>query len=103
MNDEYFIPHFNQRFEVGIGVHFGIVISGEIKLGNENHSIVMGLPVNVAARLQNATKQLNNNFIVSADAYRYYSAHSHNYTTTALKLKGIKEPVNVFLIGRTYK
>ncbi|MDB5200861.1 MAG: adenylate cyclase [Ferruginibacter sp.] len=101
LNASYFMPHFNQQFEVGIGVHFGIVASGEIKFGNQSHRIIMGLPVNVAARLQNATKELNNNFIISAAAYEHVN-HSQTTARTTLQLKGVSEPIEVVLLGNKY-
>lgn len=102
LNDQYFIPHFNQKFEIGTGVHFGNVISVEINLGAQHHTIVMGLPVNIAARLQNPTKELKNNLIVSENAYNYYREAMDPHPSALLHLKGIKEPVRAFLIGEAY-
>ncbi|MBC8172760.1 MAG: adenylate/guanylate cyclase domain-containing protein, partial [Chitinophagales bacterium] len=70
LNNHYFSKNFDQRIEIGIGIHAGTVVAGNIRLGNEKHLLVMGYPVNVAARLQNATKELNNNFIISSEALK---------------------------------
>ena len=64
LNQTYFRPYFNYSIEVGIGLHFGKVITGTIRLGEKNNFIVMGYAVNIAARLQAMTRRLNNNLIV---------------------------------------
>jgi adenylate cyclase len=44
LNETYFIPHFRERIEIGIGIHIGKVVSGTVRIGKEDHSVVMGLP-----------------------------------------------------------
>jgi adenylate cyclase len=63
----------------------------------------MGYPVNVAARLQNATKELNNNFIVSAEALRLSGESFPDHGETMVHLRGIDEPVAVYLLGKPYE
>jgi adenylate cyclase len=65
-NDNYVEKYFQHRFRIGIGLHLGSVIVGNVGLGINNNLTVMGLPVNIAARIQTATKDLNNSFIASA-------------------------------------
>jgi adenylate cyclase len=102
MNKEYFLKNFDHNIEIGIGIHAGMVVSGNIKLGDKKHLLVMGYPVNVASRLQNATKTLNNNFIVSEDAFNFSCEPSTKYPVTTVQLKGIAEPVRVYLMGKAY-
>jgi adenylate cyclase len=103
LNGTYFKPHFDHIFQVGIGIHIGKVISGEIKMGSEEHLFVMGLPVNIASRLQNATKEYNNSFIVSAEAYNYFSDQSQGHESISISLKGITDEIKVFLLGKAYQ
>jgi adenylate cyclase len=72
-NKDYLAPYFSHSVEVGIGIHAGKVIMGSIEINKTNQLKVMGLPVNIASRLQSATRELNNNFIVSAYCYSYWS------------------------------
>jgi adenylate cyclase len=102
LNETYFKPYFNQVIQAGIGVHVGKVISGEIRIGSVDHKVVMGFPVNVAARLQNATKELNNSFVISSEAFSYLAENLHDYTSTFINLKGITDKVEVFLLGKAY-
>src|SRR5207302_7066278 len=87
-NENYFKPYFNLHFNVGIGLHTGKVIVGNIGLGIHNNLTVMGLPVNIASRLQNATKQLNNSFIISDEAYKHLTNAPKNAQRQSVTLKG---------------
>jgi adenylate cyclase len=102
LNETYFIPHFEERIETGIGIHIGRVVSGTVRVGTEDHSVVMGYAVNIASRLQNATKELNNNFIVSSEVYKL-SINSSTIEPQSIVVKGISSPLTVYLVGQPYK
>jgi adenylate cyclase len=101
LNENYIVKYFDHKIDVGIGLHSGKVIAG--KTGVKEHSpyTVMGFPVNVAARLETATKELNNNYIISDDAYKYLN-ESNNAQEKQIKLKGVSEPFCVRLMGESY-
>ena len=61
----------------------------------------MGFPVNVASRLESATKELNNNFIISDYVYKFLN-ESNNAPEKQIKLKGVSEPFCVRLMGEGY-
>lgn len=91
----------NRSIEVGIGVHVGKVAAGNILLNGHNHLIVMGYPVNIASRLEAATKEFNNNFIVSSTVFDLLNTPIASRTATT-NLKGVAEPCQLHLIGREY-
>jgi adenylate cyclase len=101
-NRNYVETHFNHQFEIGIGVHAGRVIIGNIGLGINNNLTVMGLPVNIASRLQNATKQLNNSFVISDYVFKLAGCIEGDVYLEKIKLKGVKGEFQVHLIGRPY-
>ena len=101
MNKSYFSKFFCQAMDIGIGVHKGRVISGNIRMGLERKTTVMGLPVNIAARLQNATKKLNNNFVISDKIYQSLSKKPEGISST-VNLKGVTGDFPVWLIGSIY-
>ena len=103
LNRDYFTKNFDQRINLGISIHTGTVVAGEIRLGNKKQLLVMGFPVNVAARLQNATKELNNNFIISSEALKTSGRRLSDYPSTVVHLRGIEESVNVHLLGKPYE
>ena len=61
----------------------------------------MGLAVNIASRLQSATKDLDNNFIISDTAYALLE-NPPVAQKRELKLKGLKEKINVRLMGKKF-
>ena len=101
-NKTYAESYFNHFFQVGIGVHAGTVVAGNIGLGISNNLTVMGLPVNVAARIQDSTKNLNNSFLISEYAYSFVTNQMKNLPSVNIKLKGLSGTVKVFLAGNPY-
>ncbi|MGB5847396.1 MAG: adenylate/guanylate cyclase domain-containing protein [Ignavibacteriaceae bacterium] len=101
LNENYITKYFDHKIDVGIGLHSGKVIVGKTGIKDYNPYTVMGFPVNVAARLEAATKELNNNFIVSDYAYKFLN-ENNNAPEKQIKLKGVTEPFCVRLMGRSY-
>lgn len=102
LNEHSFEKSFQQKINVGIGVHVGKVATGNIHLGSKDHVIVMGYAVNIASRLQNATKELNNNFIVSDAVFNLLENPPVENLTTIVNLKGVTGPCHLHLIGKPY-
>jgi adenylate cyclase len=102
MNQHSFEHNLGQRIEVGIGVHVGKVAMGTLHVGTRDHFVVMGYAVNVASRLQAATKELNNNFIVSSAVFQALENPPADTIRTTVTLKGVTEPCELCLIGRRY-
>ncbi|MEO8721069.1 MAG: adenylate/guanylate cyclase domain-containing protein [Ginsengibacter sp.] len=101
-NETYAKKYFNHCFEVGIGLHAGTVIVGNIGLGISNNLTAMGLPVNIASRLQAATKELNNSFVVSDYAYSFSQDTTKSPRTADIYLRGLSGICKVFLLGDSY-
>jgi adenylate cyclase len=102
LNQSYFEPYFDQPIAVGIGIHAGQTIKGNIRLGRDNHTVVMGHAVNIAARLQNATKELNNSFVISEAVYRLLPTPPARFRKTTIALRGVSGPLRVYLLGEPY-
>jgi adenylate cyclase len=102
LNTESFEKNLRQRIEVGIGVHVGKVATGTLPVGSKDHFVVMGYPVNIASRLQAATKDLNNNFIVSSAVFNVLKNPMPNSAAVKVNLKGVTSPCELHLIGKSY-
>ena len=102
LNENVFVKKLNQRIDVGIGLHAGKVATGTIHLGGKDHLIVMGYPVNIASRLEAATKELNNNFIISATAFEMLNNPPEDQPTAEISLKGVAGPCRIHLLGKPY-
>jgi adenylate cyclase len=101
LNDSYFLTQFEERIQIGIGIHVGKVVSGSVRIGTVDHSVVMGYPVNIASRLQSATKELNNEFIVSAEVYDLL-IDPPAFQPRSIIVKGISTPLMIYLMGKPY-
>jgi len=101
MNETYITKYFDHEIHIGIGLHAGKVIVGKTGVKENNPYTVMGIPVNIASRLESSTKELNNNFIVSDYVYRFLNG-SNNAPKKQIKLKGVSEPFDVRLVGEEY-
>ena len=78
------------------------VATGNLHLGSKDHFVVMGYPVNVASRLQAATKEHNNNFIVSSAAYGLLNVPLIESKVVGINLKGVAALCEVHLVGSAY-
>ena len=91
-----------RKIEAGIGIHAGEVAMGKIQLNGAEHMLVMGHAVNIAARLQNATKLLNNNFLVSSAAFGLLTEQPAESGLARVSLKGLPGELEVRLMGQKY-
>ena len=103
LNIDYIEEFFDSKIEVGIGLHAGKVIVGVKGVDDKTSLTAMGFPVNVASRLETATKELNNNFIISDYAYNYLKWNGQEAVKKQILLKGVREPFNVRLIGQPFE
>jgi len=89
--------HFGERCRVGIGVNSGLVLVGTVGGGGLTEHGVIGDPVNVAARVQDATRELGEPLLLTEatrclleDSEARLKAHG------SLRLKGKGEPVAIY-------
>jgi adenylate cyclase len=101
-NDAYAVPYYNGPLEIGIGMHAGKVFIGEFGLDGASALSVMGLPVNIAARLQAKTKELNNDLLISEEAYHMLTADNPVFDQQTVNLQGISHRQQIRLAGKPY-
>ncbi|MDU1808724.1 MAG: adenylate/guanylate cyclase domain-containing protein, partial [Bradyrhizobium sp.] len=79
----------------GIGIHGGEVIVGEI--GYRDHMVftALGDAVNVASRLQDMTKSLGCQFIISEDVYTRAGIAHGSLPQQEVEIRGRAEPMRV--------
>jgi adenylate cyclase len=86
------------NFRIGIGLHTGPVILGNIGTAERLNYTVMGDSVNLAARLQGANKELGTTILVSQKTYdRVADKVSARYIDT-IRVKGKEEAIPVYEI-----
>ena len=90
--------HFGDRCRVSVGVNSGLVIVGTIGGGTRFDLGIIGDPVNVAARVEQATRQTGDTVLV-AEATRCLLEHDGLVPRGAIELKGKPAPVAVYALG----
>jgi len=98
--NEYLESHFNHAFKIGIGLHSGNVIMGNLGFSKKKEYTAIGDTVNTASRIESLNKRTGTSILVSESTYRMIHSRfvwGHAYKT---KVKGREEPVIVHeLIG----
>jgi adenylate cyclase len=85
-----------KKYSIGIGVNHGEVIVGNVGHPKRMEFTVLGDGVNLAARLESATKQFHTDILVGEQAVRLTREHFVYRTVDLLTVKGKTKPVEVF-------
>jgi adenylate cyclase len=99
------------EFQVSVGVHYGTTIIGDIGPARRLEFAVVGDTVNVASRLEAATRQLRCRMAVSGDLMREIAVtHAPGDLTLAqfrlrrgVRLRGRNSPIDVWVGGQAAK
>jgi adenylate cyclase len=84
------------KLSIGVGVNHGEVIVGNIGHPQRMEFTVLGDGVNLAARLESATKQFHTDILVGEQVEKLTREHFVFRTTDLLTVKGKTRPVEVF-------
>jgi adenylate cyclase len=85
----------SKPIEFGIGIHAGEVIVGDFGFRARTVFTVLGDPVNVAARLQEMTKTLNSQVIISDQVCRTAGINVDTLARSEITIRGRTEPITV--------
>jgi class 3 adenylate cyclase len=88
----------SQAVQIGIGLHTGPVILGTIGSSERMDSTVLGLTVNLAKRLEEITRPLGVDMLISDQvAQRLPELHGHRFRKLGeVSVKGCSAPLTVF-------
>ncbi|MFD0763300.1 adenylate/guanylate cyclase domain-containing protein [Mucilaginibacter lutimaris] len=101
-NEAYAVPFHGGPLQIGVGLHAGRVFVGEFGLDAPAELSVMGLSVNIAARLQAKTKELNNDMLISEYAYSMINTIGTSPDKQTVQLQGIAQNQQIRLAGKPY-
>ncbi len=87
---------FQRKIEIGIGINTGRVIAGNVGGAGRLEFSVIGDAVNVAARVEAATRQTGDTLLVSGSTAEKLSGEIELEPRPGVELKGKRTPVEVF-------
>ncbi|MCB9765690.1 MAG: adenylate/guanylate cyclase domain-containing protein [Alphaproteobacteria bacterium] len=92
-----------QPFRQGIGVHYGEAVAGNIGTSDRLQYTVVGDAVNLASRLEQATKEMGASVLISADAMEAASAGDLPMMVSRgrLQVRGREAPMEVFALAQS--
>jgi adenylate cyclase len=86
--NEYLKRNFGAAFGIGVGVHYGTAVLGQIGHPRKMQFTAMGDSVNTAARIESATKEAGVGLLVSAEVREHLAAFLETGAEPDLALKG---------------
>ena len=96
---EYMQTMYQEEFEIGIGIHYGKVVAGEMGRGEKVKKTVIGDNVNLASRIESANKQAGTRFLISETVYEKVKDRVVSDDFVRMKLPGKEEKYTLFEIS----
>ena len=89
----------HQLLDVGIGMHIGEVLVGNIGADTRKQLSISGKAVIVASRIEQFNKELNSTLLMSGELYHLLASEIGDYKSkSSYKLKGIDEEITIVQI-----
>ena len=84
--------------KIGIGIHCGPAVVGRMGYGSSVHLTAIGDTVNVASRLQDATKEFGCQLVISEQVVRQSGLNAERFAHHELTVRNRRQPLTVFAI-----
>ena len=93
--NHHFATEVEEPIQYGIGIHAGVVIVGDIGFRGHTVFTALGDSVNVAARLQDMSKELDCKVVISEEVCKTAGLAEDALTRRQITIRGHDEPITV--------
>jgi len=87
-----------EPLKIGIGIHLGPAIVGEMGAGDHRHLTAIGDTVNTASRLESMTKDAGVQLILSQSVAEAAGVDFSGFVMTEMAVRGRREPISLYLV-----
>lgn len=84
----YFEATYSKMLDIGVGIHYGQVVMGNLGAPRHKRLMVIGDSVNFASRIESANKDAGTRFLISDVTYEYVKGQVEVGQTIRVMVKG---------------
>lgn len=100
--NRYTEKHFDHKFDIRIGIHYGSVIVGEIGHPCKRQLTVLGESVNIASRIETANKEFGSQLLISEAVYQYLKNDIDSVYHSDVQLRGQQNDHHLYEVKQCF-